>query len=57
MVPREVTFSAVRLGDIRHGKRIFVDIHADEEGARLATWLTSESVCMPVSDRMRFWCR
>jgi hypothetical protein len=27
--------SAMVLGDIRHGNRIFVDIHSDEECARL----------------------
>ena len=27
--------SAVILGDIRHGNRLFVDIHSDEECARL----------------------
>jgi hypothetical protein len=27
--------SAMILGDIRHGKRLFVDIHADEECVRL----------------------
>jgi hypothetical protein len=26
---------AMRLGDIRHGNRLFVDIHADKECARL----------------------